>query len=570
MNAQSLLEEHEPPELLTAALLRDVRQTALRQGRSWLAVLEEQLGLSRQPLVELLAAATCYDPVDAVALMAMPPAFAYLPFAECVRRECVVVNVGEGDAAQLGFVFADPLLKEHQLWAGQNLPAPFRCLLAHRDDIAAYLSRQEESLRAIDSSLAGAETGSVVDDGVEVISLERIGEDESPVVKLVNSILYDALKLRASDIHLKCDASGMVIKYRLDGVLVQMGTASGRDTAEQVISRIKVLSDLDIAERRVPQDGRFKVRAKGAEIDFRVSIMPSIFGEDAVLRLLDRRSLTEGREALRLTDLGLDAASIGVFRRLAAHPYGLVLVTGPTGSGKTTTLYGAINEVNTGHDNIVTIEDPVEYQLPGVLQIPVNEKKGLTFAKGLRSILRHDPDRILVGEIRDAETAEIAVQSSLTGHLVFTTVHANSVFDVIGRFRHFGIDMFGFVSSLNGVVVQRLMRRLCPHCAAARAASRDEAAWLQSHGAVDVAEALPSPVGCDRCHRSGYHGRFVIAEVHCIDDAMRDLVLRQADVSELKRATFTGDMKPLLDRAIDSLRRGETSIEEIFRVVGQV
>ena len=397
------------------------------------------------------------------------------------------------------------------------------------------------------------------------------GKDEpGGVVAFVDAAIERAFGEGASDVHFECDREGVTVKFRLDGVMAPAARLEGSRRAEEVISRIKVLAQLDITERRLPQDGRFRHRVGDGGLDMRVSIMPSVFGEDAVLRLLDKSHLRATNRDVTLDSLGFDVPNASAIRRLAGLPNGMMLVTGPTGSGKTTTVYAALSEINTGLEKIITIEDPVEYELPGVLQIPVNEKKGLTFAKGLRSILRHDPDRILVGEIRDAETAEIAVQSSLTGHLVFTTVHANSVFDVIGRFRHFGIDMFGFVSSLNGVVVQRLMRRLCPHCAAARAASRDEAAWLQSHGAVDVAEALPSPVGCDRCHRSGYHGRFVIAEVHCIDDAMRDLVLRQADVSELKRATFTGDMKPLLDRAIDSLRRGETSIEEIFRVVGQV
>ena len=566
MNAQPLPKEPEPQELLTAALLRDVRQTALRQGRSWLAVLEEQIGIARQPLVELLAAATSYDPIDAVALMAMPPSFAHLPFAECMRRECVVVNAGEGDDAQLAFVFADPLLKEHQLWAGENLPTPFRSLLAHRDDIAAYLSRQEESLRAIDSSLAGAATGIVVDDGVEVISLERIVEDESPVVKLVNSILYDALKLRASDIHLKCDTSGMVIKYRLDGVLVQMGSASGRDTAEQVISRIKVLSDLDIAERRVPQDGRFKVRAKGAEIDFRVSIMPSIFGEDAVLRLLDRRSLTEGREVLRLTDLGLDAASIAVFRRLAAHPYGLVLVTGPTGSGKTTTLYGAINEVNTGHDNIVTIEDPVEYQLPGVLQIPVNEKKGLTFARGLRSILRHDPDKIMVGEIRDQETAQIAVQAALTGHLVFTTVHANNVFDVLGRFLHMGVDTYSFASALVGIWAQRLVRVNCPECSTEDV---PDAALLAESGLSPEQAAsfrFRAGHGCGHCRGTGFKGRKAVAEFLVLNDALREMIATRQSVVHLKEEARKLGARTLREAALELVAQGGTTLTEINRV----
>src|SRR5205085_7402158 len=292
------------------------------------------------------------------------------------------------------------------------------------------------------------------------------------VVRLVASTLYDAIKAGASDVHLETTTSGLTIKYRVDGVLMPAETVPGVEVAEQVISRIKVMSELDIAERRVPQDGRFKARHKhggeaGRDIDFRVSVMPSVFGEDAVLRILDRRALSDQLRGLTLDSLGFDQDIIERMRKLSAEPYGMLLVTGPTGSGKTTSLYASITEVNKGLDKIITIEDPVEYQLPGVLQIPVNEQKGLTFARGLRSILRHDPDRIMVGEIRDQETANIAVQSALTGHLVSTTVHANNAFDVIGRFMHMNVDLYGFVSALNGILAQRLVRLVCPHCRAA-------------------------------------------------------------------------------------------------------
>lgn len=548
---------------ITAAMLREARLSSLGQGRSWLAILSEQLGLGRQAFVEALSAATHFPSIDSAALMVAAPAFDRLPFSECVRRECLVVELGEGE---LAFVFADPFLKEQLRWAQENLPRPLRRLLAHRDDIVAYLARQEEHLRAIDSSMVDSGAALIQEDGVEVISLERIGEDASPVIKLVSSILYDALKLRASDIHLKCDASGMVIKYRLDGVLVQMGTAAGRENAEQVISRIKVLSDLDIAERRVPQDGRFKVRAKDAEIDFRVSIMPSIFGEDAVLRLLDRRSLTEGREALRLTDLGLDTASISVFRRLSAHPYGLILVTGPTGSGKTTTLYGAINEVNTGHDNIVTIEDPVEYQLPGVLQIPVNEKKGLTFARGLRSILRHDPDKIMVGEIRDHDTAQIAVQAALTGHLVFTTVHANNVFDVLGRFLHMGVDSYSFASALVGIWAQRLMRVNCPECAVL---IQPDAALLEESGITAeqaVRFTFKEGKGCGHCRGTGYKGRKAVAEFLVLNDQLREMIATKQSIVHLKEEARKLGARTLREAALELVANGETTLAEINRV----
>lgn len=389
------------------------------------------------------------------------------------------------------------------------------------------------------------------------------------VVDFVDRSVIAAYRQGASDVHFECDRGGVTVKLRLDGVMAPFARLPGQQESEEVISRIKVLAQLDITERRLPQDGRFHFRANDVSLDLRVSIMPSVFGEDAVLRLLDKSHLRAKDERVTLDVLGFDADGARGIRLLANLPNGMLLVTGPTGSGKTTTVYAALSEINSGREKIITIEDPVEYELPGVLQIPVNERKGLSFARGLRSILRHDPDRILVGEIRDAETAEIAVQSSLTGHLVFTTVHANSLFDVIGRFRHFGIDMFGFVSSLNGVVVQRLMRRLCAECRTDRAASNDEAEWLHRQG-VDASARLPLARGCERCHQTGYRGRFVIAEVHHLDDTFRDLIMRQADVTALKRAAFAGSVRPLVQQALDRVRRADTSLEELFRVVGQI
>jgi general secretion pathway protein E len=336
--------------------------------------------------------------------------------------------------------------------------------------------------------------------------------------------------------------------------------------AEEVISRIKVLAQLDITERRTPQDGRFRFDVGAGQIDLRVSIMPSVHGEDAVLRLLDKAQLRSRDDSVSLDLLGFDAASAERIRELAELPHGMLLVTGPTGSGKTTTVYAVLSEINTGLEKIITIEDPVEYELPGVLQIPVNERKGLTFAKGLRSILRHDPDRILVGEIRDAETAEIAVQSALTGHQVFTTVHANSIFDVTGRFRHFGLDMFGFMSSLNGVIVQRLVRRLCAQCAGTREPSERERRWLGSVGVT--AGGVPRAVGCEACHGSGYHGRLVIAEVHAVDDRLRDLVTGLQPVSVLREHVAASGAQSLGAQAARMVVAGVTTAEEIKRVVG--
>ncbi|WP_241516943.1 GspE/PulE family protein [Roseateles puraquae] len=393
-------------------------------------------------------------------------------------------------------------------------------------------------------------------------------EDHQPaeVVTFVNQALHSAFVAGASDVHFEYSRSGMTVKLRQDGVMTYHSSISGMQRAEEVISRIKVLAQLDITERRVPQDGRFRFRFAGGELDLRVSIMPSVFGEDAVLRLLDKAQLRSTDVAVSLDLLGFDEQSVQAIRNLSELPHGMMLITGPTGSGKTTTVYGILSEVNTGDEKIITIEDPVEYELSGVLQIPVNEKKGLTFARGLRSILRHDPDRILVGEIRDAETAEIAVQSALTGHQVFTTVHANSVFDVTGRFKHFGLDMFGFMSALNGVIVQRLVRRVCPHCATSRVPNAREAEWLSAM--KRPLQRVPTSAGCSECRQTGYRGRLVIAEVHRVDDRLRDLVTLNAPVSQLREHVMQAGVLSLAEQGARLIAEGMTTTEEIKRVVG--
>jgi len=390
---------------------------------------------------------------------------------------------------------------------------------------------------------------------------------EGPIVAFVDQALKSAFRLGASDVHFECDRTGVSVKHRLDGVMVPFARMEGQQPAQESISRIKVLAQLDITERRLPQDGRFRFRFESGELDMRVSIMPSVHGEDAVLRLLDKAQLRGGDDQVTLDRLGFAKDSGDLIRSLANAPSGMLLVTGPTGSGKTTTVYAALSEINTGLEKIITIEDPVEYELPGVLQIPVNERKGLTFATGLRSILRHDPDRILVGEIRDAETAEIAVQSALTGHLVFTTVHANSVADVVGRFRHFGLDMFGFMAALNGVVVQRLVRRLCAACAGSHPTSAAEAAWLVAAGQGPQGHA-PNAVGCEQCRHTGYRGRFVIAEVHRVDDALRDHITEGAPLSVLKTHAARQGVVPLLVQSAAHVVARRTTIAEIRRVVG--
>ncbi len=396
-----------------------------------------------------------------------------------------------------------------------------------------------------------------------------VSEVQGPIVSFVDGAIRRAVAISASDIHFECNRGGVVVKHRLDGVMQPFASMEGTGSAEAVISRIKVLSQLDITERRLPQDGRFRHVGAEGTMDMRVSIMPSVHGEDAVLRLLDKAQFRGTNQGISLAALGFDGERRAVIKDLATEPSGMLLVTGPTGSGKTTTLYAVLSEINTGLEKIVTIEDPVEYELEGVLQIPVNERKGLTFAKGLRSILRHDPDRILVGEIRDAETAEIAVQASLTGHQVFTTVHANSVADVMGRFVHFGLDMFGFTSALNGVVVQRLLRRLCRNCTRVALTSPRESVLFERHG-IPTPATLHRAVGCDACLGAGYIGRFVIAEIHRVDDALRELVIERASLTKLKQHVVDSRVESLQRIGLTRVAAGETTLEELKRVVGSL
>jgi general secretion pathway protein E len=459
---------------------------------------------------------------------------------------------------------ADPTDKGLQIWAETLAGRPLEWVLVHPADLRAYLSRYEEKLHALDSFAVDIAST----DGVQVIeeiSLQSINDDANPVIRLVNSTIYDAMKAGVSDIHLKGHAHGMIIKYRIDGVLSQVGEVPDNAMAEQIVSRIKVISELDIAERRVPQDGRFKVRVRGRDVDFRVSVMPSVFGEDVVIRILDKEALVGQMSNLRLDSLGFDAEAMEVIRRLAAEPYGMLLVTGPTGSGKTTTLYAALSEINNGEEHIVTIEDPVEYQLPGVLQIPVNEKKGLTFARGLRSILRHDPDKIMVGEIRDPDTAEIAVQSALTGHLVFTTVHANNVFDVVGRFMHMGVDPYSFVSALNGIIAQRLVRINCPACSqpVVPSAKLLAASGLTPEQVVDY--RFMEGRGCGQCRGTGFKGRKAIAEYMVLNDELRELIVARNSIRELKAAAVRSGTRSLREAALAAVRSGETTLQEINR-----
>jgi general secretion pathway protein E len=546
----------------TADDLRKAYIEARRIGCNVTKVIEERYSLNPGLATAAIAQAFQYQVLDMQALNGYAPAFDILSFADVTRRESIVLRDSTG---KLAIAFCDPFNAENQEWI-EARTGLVTWYLTHPSDFAAYLARYEAGLRAMDSIVSDGGELAGESGQSETLSLKGISEDTSPVVKLVHSTLYDALKGGASDIHMESHSTGFRIKYRIDGVLISVSEIPGVEMAEQVISRIKVMSELDIAERRVPQDGRFKVTMQGRDVDFRVSIMPCSFGEDAVLRILDRQSLSDQMSGLTLDVLGFDAESIARFRRLAQEPYGMVLVTGPTGSGKTSTLYAAISEINNGEDKIVTIEDPVEYHLPGILQIPVNEKKGLTFARGLRSILRHDPDKIMVGEIRDAETAQIAIQSALTGHLVFTTVHANNVFDVIGRFMHMGVDPYSFVSALNGILAQRLVRMTCTHCAEPQQPS---AALLESSGILPEQAKefrFVAGRGCGQCRGTGFKGRKAIAEMLHLNDEIRELIVAKEPIRRIKEAARRHGTRYLREAALDLVRRGETTLKEINRV----
>ena len=543
--------------------LRKARQRAEQESRRSMEVLEEMLALPSAQIAERLGATLHYPVLSLADMEGMTGDFEAIPFAQSLARECIAFRDAKGERT---VVFGDPLDAGLQAWLEEVLRAPCTRALAHPADINAYLAEREEGMHAIGGTIAAPSAAAREERSVEDLSLKRISEDTSPVVRLVHSTLYDALKGGASDIHLETVPAGLVIKYRIDGVLSQAFAAQGLELAEQVISRIKVISELDIAERRIPQDGRFKAVMRGREVDFRVSIMPSIFGEDAVLRILDKQALADQVKGLRLDCLGFDDETIALLRRLAAEPYGMLLVTGPTGSGKTTTLYAAISEINHGQDKIITIEDPVEYQLAGVLQIPVNDKKGLTFARGLRSILRQDPDIIMVGEIRDPETAQIAVQSALTGHLVFTTVHANNVFDVIGRFMHMGLELNSFVSALNGILAQRLVRLNCPHCSERIA---PDPRLLKESGLDperSAGFAFTAGRGCEHCRGTGYKGRKAIAELLCLNDDIREMIAARQPARLIKEAARRSGTRFLREAAMERVRLGETTLQEINRV----
>src|SRR5208283_1822843 len=443
--------------------------------------------------------------------------------------------------------------------------------VATASQVADLLKKTEQSQRVLDEVTEGFALDVIGDEenSDETLSIDRLSAGDSdiaPVIKLVDTTIFNALERRASDIHIESRDQEVVIKYRIDGVLHYAMPPIARDWHSTIISRIKIMSELDIAERRVPQDGRFRVRYKKRLIDFRVSIMPTIYGEDAVLRVLDKESMSEKFAKLSLDVVGFGEADLAKFRRYILEPYGMVLVTGPTGSGKTTTLYAALSEIKNDEDKIITIEDPVEYQIKGITQIPVNEKKGLTFARGLRSILRHDPDKIMVGEIRDQETAQIAINSALTGHLVFTTVHANNVLDVLGRFLNMGVEPYNFVSSLNCILAQRLVRVICDHCA--RTVHYPDSFLVESGLNPDQWRdfAFSEGAGCFECGGTGFRGRSAIHELLDLNDRIREMILNRRPSSEIRRAARDEGMTFLRESAVEKMRAGITTLREINKV----
>ncbi len=472
------------------------------------------------------------------------------------------------DGQTLLIVVSDPRDLQTIDEVGVQLGVPVRVCVGTASAIQSILKKSESSTRVLEEATEGFQMQILRDDelGDENLTVEKLTSDASPVIRLVDSMVFTALQRRASDIHIETGDDAVHVKYRIDGVLQPAMKSIDKRHHTTIISRIKVMAELDIAEKRVPQDGRFKLRVRGKTIDFRVSIMPSVHGEDAVIRILDKESMSEQFTELRLDILGFPDEEIRRFRKYIREPYGMVLVTGPTGSGKTTTLYGALSEIKSAEDKIITIEDPVEYQLRGITQIPINEKKGLTFARGLRSILRHDPDKIMVGEIRDPETAQIAIQSALTGHLVFTTVHANNVIDVLGRFLNMGVEPYQFVAALNCVLAQRLVRQICLHCKRPAEVSPE----LLAESAIDPAVAAQytfyEGAGCIECGGTGFKGRTAICELMDLTDRIRDMILDRKPTSEIKRAAREEGMTFLRDCAVGRVFAGVTTLREINKV----
>ncbi|PYS99175.1 MAG: pilus assembly protein PilB [Acidobacteria bacterium] len=530
--------ENEPPEVVEA------KQLARRY---------------RLPYIDLLPA-DAPSPIDYEELAKIP--------VEMMLRNHFVPLKREG--MDLHAAMADPTNLERLDELENALNVRIVPYIATQGAIDVVLKKGDATQRVLQEAASGFKISLVkeTEQGEEVLDLDRLATDSdmSPIIKLVDTIVYNAMESRASDIHIEAGDRDVHVKFRIDGALYRKVDPIDIAYHQTLISRIKVMSELDIAERRVPQDGRFRVRYKGRTVDFRVSIMPSNFGENCVIRILDKEQISEEFKNLSLEVVGFDPDDLKRFRLYIKEPYGMVLVTGPTGSGKTTTLYGALNEIRNEEDKIITIEDPVEYVLQGIMQIPVNEKKGLTFARGLRSILRHDPDKVMVGEIRDEETAQIAIQSALTGHLVFTTVHANNVIDVIGRFLNMGVEPYNFVSALNCVLAQRLVRLLCPVCKRQYQPS-DEELFSAGLRPDDVKQrAFFRNVGCDACNHTGYRGRTAIHELLDMSDQIREMIVERRPGSEIRRQAQKEGLASLRESAVKKVFAGATTLHEINRV----
>src|SRR3954449_10747340 len=480
--------------------------------------------------------------------------YGFVPF----RRSGKVLEIVVSDPTDL------PMIDELAVL----LATPLKVAVGPKSAIESILKKSESSQRVLEDATEGFQLQLLKEDdsGEDSLTVERLTSDISPIIRLIDSTIFTAIQRRASDVHIETQDDAVHVKYRIDGVLQPAMRPIAKQFHGPIISRIKVMAELDIAEKRVPQDGRFKLRMPGKTIDFRVSIMPSVHGEDAVIRILDKESLSEQFTELRLDILGFPEAELKRFRKYIAEPYGMVLVTGPTGSGKTTTLYAALSEIKSIDDKIVTIEDPVEYQLKGITQIPINEKKGLTFARGLRSILRHDPDKIMVGEIRDAETAQIAINSALTGHLVFTTVHANNVLDVLGRFLNMGVEAYQFVSALNCVLAQRLVRNICIHCKRPQKVTRAMLEESALDPSLEHRGLFFEGAGCIECGGTGYRGRTAICELLDLTDNIRELILSRRPSSEIKKAARDEGMRFLRESAVEIVLKGVTTLREINKV----
>jgi type II secretory ATPase GspE/PulE/Tfp pilus assembly ATPase PilB-like protein len=480
--------------------------------------------------------------------------YGFVPY----RREGKFLVIVVSDPSDL------PMLDELSVILG----TPVRPMVGVRSAIEGMLKKSESSQRVLDEATEEFQIQVLKEEEVsdDNLTVEKLTGDSSPIIRLVDSTIYTAIQRRASDIHIETQDDAVYVKYRIDGVLQPAMRPIAKRFHSSILSRIKVMAELDIAEKRVPQDGRFRLRVPGKTIDFRVSVMPSVHGEDAVIRILDKQSMSEQFTELRLDILGFPDEELRRFRKYIREPYGMVLVTGPTGSGKTTTLYGALSEIRTPEDKIITIEDPVEYQLKGITQIPINEKKGLTFARGLRSILRHDPDKVMVGEIRDPETAQIAIQSALTGHLVFTTVHANNVFDVLGRFLNMGVEPYQFISALNCVLAQRLVRKVCEACKHPVTIDPSLLAESAINPALLAGKTLYEGTGCIECGGTGFKGRMAICELLDLTDHIREIILDKRPISEVKRAAKEQGMRLLRESAVERVLEGLTTLREINKV----